>query len=35
MPQCGCNILIKLKKPIFFNDFGGVCGRLDRDLVTI
>jgi hypothetical protein len=35
MPQSSCSIFFKLKKPILFNDFGGVCGRLDRDLMTI
>jgi hypothetical protein len=30
-----CSILFKLKNPILLNDFGRVCGRLDRDLVLI
>jgi hypothetical protein len=27
--------LLQMKKPILFNDFGGICGRLDRDMVAI
>jgi hypothetical protein len=29
MPWCGCGIFFELKKAILFNDFGGVCSRLD------
>jgi hypothetical protein len=35
MPRCGSGIFFKLKKPILFNDFGGICGRLDKDMVAI
>jgi hypothetical protein len=35
MPWCGCGVFIKLKKSILFNDFCGICGRLDRDMVAI
>jgi hypothetical protein len=35
MTQSSCIILFKLKKPILFNEFGGICSRLDRDLMTI
>jgi hypothetical protein len=35
MSWCGCSIFFKLKNPILFNDFGGVCGILDGDMVTI
>jgi hypothetical protein len=35
MPWCGCGIFFELKKSILFNDFGGVCSRLDRDMVAI
>jgi hypothetical protein len=35
MPWCGRGILFKLKKAILFNDFGGVCTRLDRDMVDV
>jgi hypothetical protein len=35
MPQCGCGIFFKLKNSILFNDFGGICGILERDIVAI
>jgi hypothetical protein len=35
MSWCGCGVFFKLKKPILFNDLGGICGRLDRDMVAI
>jgi hypothetical protein len=35
MPRCGCGVFLKLKKPKLFNEFGGICGRLDRDMVAI
>jgi hypothetical protein len=35
MPWCGCGVFFKLKKPILFYDFGGICGRLDRDKVLL
>jgi hypothetical protein len=35
MPQCGCGIFFELKNPILFNEFGGVCSRLDRDVVFV
>jgi hypothetical protein len=35
MSQCSCGVFFELKKPILFNEFGGVCGRLYRDMVAI
>jgi hypothetical protein len=35
MPWCGCGVFFKLKKPILFDDFGGICDRLDRDTVVV
>jgi hypothetical protein len=35
MPRCGCGIFFELKKSILFNDFGGLCSRLDRDMVAV
>jgi hypothetical protein len=35
MPWCGCGVFFKLKKPILFNEFGGIFGRFDRDMVAI
>jgi hypothetical protein len=35
MPWCGCGILFELKNPIILNAFGGVCSRLDQDMVVV
>jgi hypothetical protein len=35
MPRCGCGVFFELKKSILFDEFGGICGRLDRDMVAI
>jgi hypothetical protein len=35
MPRGSCGVFFELKKPILFNDFGGICGRLYRDMVAI
>jgi hypothetical protein len=35
MPQCGGGVFFELKNPILFNDFGGIGGRLGRDMVAI
>jgi hypothetical protein len=35
MPWCGCGIFFELKKSILFDDFDGIYGRLDRDMVPI
>jgi hypothetical protein len=35
MPWCGGGVFFELKKSILFYDFGGVCGRLDMDMVAI
>jgi hypothetical protein len=35
MPRCGCGVFFELKKSILFDDFGGICGGLDRDMVAI
>jgi hypothetical protein len=35
MLRCSCGDFFKPKKPILYNDFGGICGRLDRDMVAI
>jgi hypothetical protein len=35
MPQCGFGIFFELKNPILFNNFGGVCSILDRDVVVV
>jgi hypothetical protein len=35
MPQCGCGIFFELKKTILFNDFGGICSRLDKDMMDV
>jgi hypothetical protein len=35
MSWCGHGIFFELKKDILFNDFGGVCSILDRDMVVV
>jgi hypothetical protein len=35
MPRGNYGIFFELKKPILFNDFGGVRGGLYRDMVAI
>jgi hypothetical protein len=35
MPRCGFGVFFELKMSILFYDFGGICGRLDRDMVAI
>jgi hypothetical protein len=35
MPWCDCGDFFKLKNLMLFNNFGGVFGKLYRDMVAI
>jgi hypothetical protein len=35
MSWFGCGIFFELENPIIFDEFGGIGGRLDRDMVAI
>jgi hypothetical protein len=35
MPRCVCGVFFELKKTILLNDFGGIFGILDSDMVAI